>query len=144
MTLSELYCKRLEYNAREWSLTILIISVILLNFAIPFITYPTTYVLGILLSVFGLGVNNINYSSSLNKAFKRYKTGSLVSYKVSTMMAGSMWIILSISLVLFAFLPSPIMLQHLVLLSIFMFAVYNTSDVSISDNEVFYTIPKGK
>lgn len=144
MTLSELYCKRLEYNAREWSLTILIISVILLNFAIPFITYPTTYVLGILLSVFGLGVNNINYSSSLNKAFKRYKTGSLVSYKVSTMMAGSMWIILSISLVLFAFLPSPIMLQHLVLLSIFMFAVYNTSDVSIADNEVFYTIPKGK
>ena len=60
------------------------------------------------------------------------------------MMAGSMWIILSISLVLFAFLPSPIMLQHLVLLSIFMFAVYNTSDVSIADNEVFYTIPKGK
>lgn len=138
MTLSELLYHRGLYNARQNSALCMIFFTIILTAFFPTLAFPLTYVFGVLSTLFIMSFANLAYNRKIAQAFKKYYTGSLVSYKVATGMAALMWFGLALIMLGLAFIPTTVVWStNLFLFVVFMYCIYLESEVHIADNEVF-------
>lgn len=138
MTLSELVYHRNTYATRQNCALYLVLGAIILNVLFPYVAYPFTYVLGILGAIGIMSVSNLSYFIAIRKAFKKYKTTGLVSYKIATLLSAYWWMALGILIVVLALFPTvSIVSSKVITFAILMYCIYLESEIMISDNEVF-------
>jgi hypothetical protein len=138
MTLSELVYHRNQYAANQNVALYLVAATLILTAVFPYAFYPVTYVFGIIAAIGIMSVSNLSYFIAIRKAFKRYKTSGLVSYKMATLLGAYWWLALGLMIIGTSLIPTVgIMTSKVIIFVMLMYCIYIESEVMISDNEVF-------